>query len=65
MKSHSTKKRLDKEARVSIAARLAREENSYLMALYDAFVPSTYTRHTPKFISDEYGNRIKNVKVSV
>lgn len=57
MKSHRRKKFLEIEGRKREEARQAREDNSHLMALYLAFLPS-YNKRTPKWVDDKYGNRI-------
>lgn len=41
----------------------ARENNHALMALYNFFLPGAGNRDRPKFVTDKYGNRIRNVVV--
>lgn len=44
----------------SIKAAESRESNPALMALYNSFFPGIYEQGRPKFITDKYGNRVRN-----
>lgn len=47
--------------RKKIAAAEARGSNPALMALYAAFLPGMRSWGPPKYVTDKYGNRIRNV----
>lgn len=47
------------EAKSKVAAE-AREGNPFLMALYEAFMPGMRNYRPAKFVTDKYGNRIRN-----
>jgi hypothetical protein len=46
--------------RRSIEAAAARENDPALKRLYNAFMPGLRSYSPPKFVTDKYGNRIRN-----
>lgn len=65
MKSQQNKKRLAREEVIREAAILARESDTFLMALYEAFLPKARGGRTPKFTDDKYGNRVLSEGIKV
>lgn len=57
MKSVQKKKLADRRAVTAFRAAEARENNEYLMAMYEAFIPQKNYRDS-KFVTDKWGNRI-------
>lgn len=48
------------ERKAAEAAKI-REDNPFVQALYDCFMPGMRSYRSPKFVTDQYGNRIRNI----
>lgn len=48
----------------SANAAKARENDPALMALYNSFLPGARNYSLPKFVTDKYGNRIRNTSIT-
>jgi len=48
------------ERKAAEAAKV-REDNPFIQALYDSFMPGMRSYRPSKYVTDKYGNRIRNI----